>query len=75
MLLGEYAVTVVAMAVGFLVAAYLYEPYWKMRHVPGPVPLPLIGNLHLLAWHGPDVFSVLARKHGPVFRYISLASY
>ncbi|KQJ87011.1 cytochrome P450 711A1 [Brachypodium distachyon] len=69
MLLGEYAVTVVAMAVGFLVATYLYEPYWKMRHVPGPVPLPLIGNLHLLAWHGPDVFSVLARKHGPVFRF------
>ncbi|KAL6847235.1 hypothetical protein ACP4OV_023088 [Aristida adscensionis] len=65
----EYGFSAVAMAVGFLVVAYLYEPYWKVRHVPGPMPLPLIGHLHLLAMHGPDVFSVLARKHGPVFRF------
>jgi len=56
------------MAVGFLVLVYLYEPYWKVRHVPGPVPLPFIGHLHLLAKHGLDVFTVLAKKHGPIFR-------
>lgn len=61
--------TLAAMAVGFLVVVYLYEPYWKVRHVPGPVPLPLIGHLHLLAKHGPDVFPVLAKKHGPIFRF------
>ncbi|XP_052164570.1 cytochrome P450 711A1-like [Oryza glaberrima] len=66
---AEWAVTLVAMAVGLLVVAYLYEPYRKVWRVPGPVPLPLIGHLHLLAMHGPDVFSVLARKHGPVFRF------
>uniref|UniRef100_A0A0D3ESY5 Uncharacterized protein n=1 Tax=Oryza barthii TaxID=65489 RepID=A0A0D3ESY5_9ORYZ len=66
---AEWAVTMVAMAVGLLVVAYLYEPYRKVWRVPGPVPLPLIGHLHLLAMHGPDVFSVLARKHGPVFRF------
>ncbi|XP_051198055.1 cytochrome P450 711A1 [Lolium perenne] len=65
----EYAFTLVAMAVGFLVVAYLYEPYWKVRHVPGPLMLPLIGHLHLLAMYGPDVFSVLARRHGPIFRF------
>ncbi|XP_037410218.1 cytochrome P450 711A1-like [Triticum dicoccoides] len=65
----EYALTLVAMAVGFLVVAYLYEPYWRVRHVPGPVLLPLIGHVHLLAEHGPDVFSMLAKKHGPVFRF------
>jgi hypothetical protein len=64
----EYAFTLVAMAVGFLVVAYLYEPYWKVRHVPGPLMLPLIGHLHLLAMYGPDVFPVLAKRHGPIFR-------
>ncbi|CAO2183156.1 unnamed protein product [Urochloa humidicola] len=65
----EYTFTFLAMAVGFLVVAYLYEPYWKVRHVPGPVPLPLIGHLHLLSKHGPDVFFALAKKHGRVFRF------
>ncbi|CAL4974535.1 unnamed protein product [Urochloa decumbens] len=65
----EYTFTLAAMAVGFLVVVYLYEPYWKVRHVPGPAPLPLIGHLHLLAKHGPEVFPVLARKHGPIFRF------
>ncbi|KAL6840506.1 hypothetical protein ACP4OV_030316 [Aristida adscensionis] len=65
----EYVFTLVAMVVGFIVVVYLYEPYWKVRHVPGPVALPFIGHLHLFAKHGPDVFSVLAKKHGPMFRF------
>jgi len=66
--LGATCFSFLAMAVGFVVVAYLYEPYWKVRHVPGPVPLPLVGHLHLLAKHGPGVFAALAKKHGPVFR-------
>ncbi|GJN17956.1 hypothetical protein PR202_gb05066 [Eleusine coracana subsp. coracana] len=65
----EYIFTLAAMAMGFLAVAYLYEPYWKVRHVPGPVPLPLIGHLHLLAKHGLNAFPLLAKKHGPIFRF------
>jgi carlactone C-19 oxidase len=64
----QFTFTLVAMAMGFLVVAYLCEPYWKVRHVPGPPLLPLIGHLHLLAKHSPDVFLELAKKHGPIFR-------
>jgi carlactone C-19 oxidase len=66
----ECTFTSAAMAVGFLLVVYLYEPYWKVRHVPGPVPLPFVGHLHLLARHGPDVFLVLAKKYGPIFRLV-----
>ncbi|KAK7311969.1 hypothetical protein RJT34_10477 [Clitoria ternatea] len=59
--------TFVALIVGLLL--YLYAPFWGVRKVPGPPSMPLVGHLPLLAKYGPDLFSLLAKQYGPIYRF------
>lgn len=65
--LSAIVFTVAALAIGAF-TVYFYEPSWRVRRVPGPFALPLIGHLPLFAKHGPEVFIVLAKKYGPIYR-------
>lgn len=60
--------TVAALAAGAF-AVYFYAPSWRLRRVPGPLAYGLIGHLPLFTKHGPEVFGVLARRYGPIYRF------
>ncbi|XXG46034.1 hypothetical protein AAC387_Pa02g0973 [Persea americana] len=59
--------TTLSLLIGVLI--YFYSPYWALRNVPGPPTTPLLGHLPLLTKYGPDVFAVLAKRYGPIYRF------
>ncbi|XP_031555429.1 steroid 17-alpha-hydroxylase/17,20 lyase-like [Actinia tenebrosa] len=56
-------------ALVFVVAYFIVRFYLDSRYLPpGPFPLPVIGNLHLLSSKPYLDFYRLARRYGPVYR-------
>ena len=53
-----------------VVLGYLYKPFWGVRKVPSPQLIPLLGHLPSLAKYGLDVFSIIAKQYGPIFRSV-----
>uniref|UniRef100_A0A7E4VNV7 Unspecific monooxygenase n=1 Tax=Panagrellus redivivus TaxID=6233 RepID=A0A7E4VNV7_PANRE len=58
---------VILLAVVFVLLTVFYNCYWKRRHLPpGPMPLPLIGNAHLVS---EKQFLAWTKQYGPVYTY------
>jgi hypothetical protein len=61
--------TAAAMAAGVL-AVYFYSPSWRLRRIPGPRAYGLLGHLPLFDKHGSQVFGVLAKQYGSIYRLL-----
>jgi len=48
----------------------LIKAMWRYRHIPGPVPLPFLGNfLSVPTGNIDEMYGVWEKRHGPVFKW------
>ena len=56
-------------AVGYILVNYFIRLMHLKEYPPGPWPLPVIGNLHLLGSQAHKAFNKLGKKYGPVMSF------
>ncbi|KAM8952378.1 cytochrome P450 2K1-like isoform 2-T2 [Pelodytes ibericus] len=71
-----FALDPVSILVSVIVILFLLNVFYNRKgnsyqnFPPGPKPLPIIGNLHLLLWRKKktfEIFQELSKAHGPIF--------
>jgi cytochrome P450 family 2 subfamily D len=61
--------TVLALVLMACIVSILWDRFnrWVLKYPPGPIPFPLIGNIHQIDPISPmDSFSQFAAKYGPI---------
>ncbi|KZV53176.1 geraniol 8-hydroxylase-like [Dorcoceras hygrometricum] len=64
-------ITIVVVLLSALTLSHGYRVLystWVKKHPPGPTPLPIIGNIHLLGNQPHKSLAKLAKTHGPLMR-------
>ena len=56
-------------AVGYILVTYCIHLMHLKDYPPGPWPLPIIGNLHLISSKPHIVLHMLRKKYGPVMSF------
>ena len=68
-MLLEIVYAVLVATVGYILVRYFIHLMRLKEYPPGPWPLPIIGNLHMIRSEPHKAFDRLAKKYGPVMGF------
>ena len=66
-MIGVVLILIISLPLLYALCDYLHHVFSLKKYPPGPFPLPIVGNLHLLGPDPHEDFNRLAKKHGDVF--------